>query len=73
MEEFGEKGKEKSEECASKFYNFEQNFAKQVNQWYGKVFENRKNSHFPIEKMVAFATKQNIDFRLVNNTRQYVH
>ena len=28
--------------------------------------------HIFQQKMVAFATKQNIDFRLVNNTRQYV-
>ena len=64
--------KGKIEECASKFYNSEQDFAKQVNGWYGKVFENQ-NIHIFQQKMAAFATKQNIDFRLVNNTRQYVH
>ena len=48
--DFAENEREKIEECASKFYNFEQNFAKQVNGWYGKVFENRKIHIFQQKK-----------------------
>ena len=69
---FAENERAKIEECASKFYNFEQNLRNRLINGMEKCLKIEK-IHIFQQKMVAFATKQNIDFRLMNNTRQYIH